>query len=277
MSRKLFCEINPVTYKIASEKEIMKRRFKNILSNEKIATEKSDELLPIVVKKHKSLIRRKLNNVDIILQENKAKSLSIATPLVNKVIIKPGETFSFWKLVGRCTKKKGYLEGVTISTGKATKGIGGGMCQFTNLLHWMVLHTDLDITEHHHHNGLDLFPDFNRQIPFGTGTSIFYNNLDYRFKNNTNKKYQIIVYTTDEYLCGEIRTEKELGIKIHIKEEESYFYEEKGIMYRHNKIFRKTIDKKTGNTVENKLLLENKSKVMYDKELIDKNKIKVFI
>ena len=27
----------------------------------------------------------------------------------------------------------------------------------------------LTITEHHHHDGLDLFPDFGRQIPFEKG------------------------------------------------------------------------------------------------------------
>ena len=108
----------------------------------------------------------------------------------------------------RCTKKKGYLEWVTITGAKPTKGIGGGMCQFTNLLHWMVVHTNLDIIEHHHHNHIDLFSDFNRKIPFGTGTSIVYNYLDYRVKNNTDITFEIIVYTTEEYLKGEIRIDK---------------------------------------------------------------------
>ena len=147
------------------------------------------------------------------------------------------------------------------------------MCQFTNLLHWMVLHTNLDIIEHHHHNHIDLFPDFNRKIPFGTGTSIVYNYLDYRFKNNSDITYQIIVYTDDEYLRGEILTDKQLPVKIHISEEESYFYEKDGIWYRHNKIYRKVVDKRTGNTIENKLILENNSQIMYSKDFIAEDKI----
>lgn len=70
----------------------------------------------------------------------------------------------------------------------------------------------LQIVEHHHHDGLDLFPDFNRQIPFGTGTSIVYNYLDYRFYNPTNATYQLIVYVTDKYLCGELRADQNAGI-----------------------------------------------------------------
>lgn len=53
------------------------------------------------------------------------------------------------------------------------------MCQFTNLIHWLILHSPLDIIEHHHHNRFDLFPDHNKKIPFGTGTSIMYNYIEY--------------------------------------------------------------------------------------------------
>ena len=190
------------------------------------------------------------------------------------MLIKPGETFSFWILAGRATKRKGYLEGVIISKGKASSGISGGMCQFTNLLHWMLLHTDLTIIEHHHHNSLDLFPDFNRQIPFGTGTSIVYNGLDYRVKNTTNRTYQIVVYTTDEHLCGEIRCNEPLDIKVHIREEDAYFYEKAGELIRHNKIFRRVVDKVTGNTLSDALLLENHATVMYAREFIDEALIK---
>ncbi len=274
MERKLFCEISPLTYKISRSKEIMKKHLSNILSRKRFAVLKSDELLPIIIKKHKSLIRRKLNNVDLELQNNKAKNLSLAAPKINKVLIRPGETFSFWRLVGDCTKAKGYLDGMTISKGKPDKGTGGGMCQFTNLLHWMILHTDLTIVEHHHHNRFDLFPDFKRQIPFGTGTSIVYNNLDYQVTNNTEKIYQIIVYTTEEHLCGEIRSDRPLEIKVHIAEEESYFIEKTDGIYRHNKIYREVYDKKTGDMTERKMLLENNSKVMYDRSFIDQAKIK---
>ena len=97
--RKLFSEICPLTYKISMEKEILKRKIQDKISGVKFVTDKQEERLEFSLIKHNSLIRRKLNNVDIQLQENKAKSLSLATPHVNKIIIKPNEVFSFWKLV----------------------------------------------------------------------------------------------------------------------------------------------------------------------------------
>ena len=153
------------------------------------AKERKEESLPIVIYRHNSLIRRRLGNVNMQLQENKATNLGFAVKHIDGLVIHPGETFSVWKLIGRTTKRKGYKEGLTIAKGKPSQGIGGGMCQLSNLIHWLVLHSELTITEHHHHDGLDLFPDFGRQIPFGTGTSISYNYIDYRFRNDTQNTY----------------------------------------------------------------------------------------
>ena len=69
LGRKLFCDINPTCYKISVKKETFLRNVKDFLSREKIAKEKSEELLPNVVKSHSSILVRKLEGVDIRLQE----------------------------------------------------------------------------------------------------------------------------------------------------------------------------------------------------------------
>lgn len=262
-SRKLFCEISPLTYKISVIKCQYFRHIKNLFTRN-LATIKSDNLLNFTIYKQSSLIRRKLGNVDPLLQDNKAINLGLASPKVSGILIKPGEVFSFWKLVGSCTTKKGYKEGLMISNGNITKGIGGGMCQFTNLIHWMILHTPMQIIEHHHHDGMDLFPDFGRQIPFGTGTSIVYNYLDYRFKNTTDITFQLIIYTSKEHLNGEVRASKPLDYKYHIKTEDEYFSKENGQVYRNGKVFKNCVDLKTGNLISRELIKINHAKVMYD-------------
>ncbi len=264
MKRKLFCEISPLTYKISVLKCIAVRKIKDALSGCKFAKKKQPQLLPTVVYKHSSLIRRTLGNVDPVLQNNKAVNLAIAAPKVNGVVINPGETFSFWHLVGACREKQGYKHGLTISKGVTSKDIGGGMCQFSNLLHWMVLHTPLEITEHHHHDRFNLFPDFGRKVPFGTGTSITYNYLDYRFKNTTAKPWQVVVYTDDTYLYGELRTTKPLDVTYHIESVGERFLEEQGEVYRVGKVVRKCINKANGETVFEETIRQNHAKVMYD-------------
>ena len=130
----------------------------------------------------------------------------------------------------------------------------------------MVLHTPLTIAEHHHHDGFDLFPDFGRQVPFGTGTSIFYNHIDYRFRNDTDQTFQILVYTTKEYLCGEIRSEKELPVSYHVYIKDEKFVREGEDIYRVGKVYRRCNDKNTGRLLSEELLKENHAKVMYEIE-----------
>lgn len=262
--RRLFCEFCPAAYRISVWKCRALRRCRDICHRIPFAGTKQSEPLPELIYSHRSLIRRRLGNVNMRLQENKAENLRLAAPKVSGILIKPGETFSFWRLVGLCTRRKGYREGLTIGNGKVASGIGGGMCQFTNLIHWMVLHSPLTVTEYHHHDGYDLFPDFGRQLPFGIGTSIFYNYLDYRFKNATDNTFQLIVHIDDEYLRGELRTERPLPISYHIRTEDEYFYRQGESCYRHNRIYRDCIDKYSGKKLAFELVKENHAKVLYD-------------
>lgn len=272
MSRKLFCERGPLFYKISVLKCRLVRRMEDCLSGQRFAKEKQDRRLPVVVYSHKSLIRRKLGNVDMQLQENKAVNLALAAPKVNTVLIRPGETFSFWRLVGKTSASKGYQEGLTISFGKVQAGTGGGLCQFTNLIHWMVLHSPLLVKELHHHDQYDLFPDYGRKVPFGTGTSIMYNYMDYRFVNHTDQTFQLIVWVTDKYLCGELRCEEPLSLSRHIVCEEEYFSREGENFYRNGKVYRDTFDKKSGRLIHRELIRKNHAKVLYDTSELERKK-----
>lgn len=264
MSRRLFCQLGPWAYWLSAWKGRALRWGSDALSGQKFAHERTPEPLAERVVRHGSLIRRRLGNVDMALQENKTVNLALAAPRVSGILIRPGEVFSFWRLVGRPSAARGFREGLTISAGRAERGVGGGMCQFTNLIHWMVLHTPLTIVEHHHHDGMDLFPDFNRQIPFGTGTSIYYNYLDYRFRNDTDATYQLLVWVDGEYLRGELRSDRPQRYRYHIRAEGEGFVREGETVYRVGRVWRETVDPATGDRVERELLRENHARVLYD-------------
>ena len=264
MSRKLFCEISPFTYRLSMEKEILKRKLKDFFRKTVFAHERTSDSLSVLVYQHKSLIRRRLGNVDMLLQENKATNLALAVTHIHGLLIRPGETFSVWKLIGRTTVRKGYKEGLTIARGQPSQGIGGGLCQLSNLIHWLILHSELTIVEHHHHDGLDLFPDYGRQIPFGTGTSISYNYIDYRVKNETANTYQLRLWVEGEYLCGELRAAELQPHTFHIHAENEYFSREGDTIYRNGQVFRDVIDRVTGHHLESQLIRTNHAKVMYE-------------
>ncbi len=273
MTRKLFCEISPFTYKLSMHKEIAKRNISDFLSKEKIAKAFSNDLLPNIVKGHSSILVRKLNGVDIKLQENKVTNIELACKKINGIIIHPGEIFSYWYTVGKATKKQGYRKGLVIKKNGFGADYGGGLCQMANMIHWLVLNSPLEVTELHHHTDA-LFPDERRRVPFGTGTSVCYNNVDYRFKNNTNQDVQIVVWIENGELCGELRSEREYPYRYKIVEEDHHFKKEDNIFYRNSKVYRIVIDRKTNKEIKKELILQNHSKVMYDYSLIPEEQIR---
>lgn len=274
MGRMLFSDISPLTYRIAVQRQRMQRCFTDMYGREDFASWRSEENLPVTLYRHNSLIRRKLGNTEQDSQEGKARSLALSAPHVDGIVIRPGETFSFWRLVGNPTEARGYRPGVVIDGDHAAVGIGGGMCQFTNLLHWMALHTPLTIVEHHHHSGLDLFPDYKRQIPFGTGTSIIYNFLDYRLRNDTEQSFQFRVGVDGGYLRGQLLSDAAWPEKFHIREDEAYFYRARDSrtgqeqIRRHNVVLRETRSTRTGNITRIERLLENDALVCYSPDLV---------
>ncbi len=273
MARKLFCEMNPVFYEISRKKEITKRKIKNVFGKEKIAKKHLDIELPNIVKSHSSILLRKLHGVDMQLQENKITNIELACKKVNKLVIHPGETFSYWKTIGEPTKRKGYKKGLVISKKGMKSGYGGGLCQMGNMIHWLVLNSPLEVTELHHHSDA-LFPDDRRRVPFGTGTSVCYNYIDYRFKNNTDQDVQLLTWCENGELCGELRSKKEFPFRYKLVEENNHFKKEKDKYYRISQVYRLVIDRKTNKEIKKELILDNHSLVMYDYNLIPKDQIR---
>lgn len=274
MSRRLFCEYGPLAYKISLFKEARKKDLKDLIQGKKFAKKRQMENFEYIWKGDTKVLLRKLHGVDMDLQKNKVVNLKLASKKIDGIIVNPGEEFSFWNLVGNATEKKGYVEGLVISNSKMKKGIGGGLCQMANMIHWLVLHTPLTVTELHHHSDA-LFPDEKRRVPFGTGTSISYKALDYRFKNTTPYPIQIRVWLDDKFLYGEIRSNVELKEKYKIVEEDNYYAKDiDGKFYRNSKVYRIIMDKETHEEKKKELILNNHSQVMYDYDLIPKEQIR---
>ncbi len=268
MKRRLFCELSPLTWKISRFKCCMLRHLQNVWFRG-FAEEQQTLPLPFLVYTHRSRIRRTLGGVDARLQNNKAENLRLAAPKINGLLIRPGQTFSFWKQVGACTARRGYQEGLIISCdGRVSSGVGGGMCQMSNLIHWLVLHTPMRITEHHHHDSLDLFPDSGRTVPFGTGTSIAYNNIDYRFYNDTDAIYQLMLRVDEDHLVGEIRIDRPQTVQYHICVEDEHFVREPDGIYRCGRVVRTQADLLSGRLTSRECLKENHAKIIYDEQFV---------
>ena len=273
MERKLFCELSPTCYKISVEKEIAKRNLDDLRKQTKFAEQIDPAPLDTIVKGHSSVLIRKLHGVDLSLQENKVTNLRLACARINGTLIHPGETFSFWHAIGRPTEKKGYKDGLVIGKHTLGAGVGGGLCQLGNMIHLLVLHSPLQVTELHHHSDA-LFPDERRRVPFGTGTSVFYNNVDYRFRNTSDQTVQLLVWLEEDALCGELRAERPFPYRYRLLEENHHFQKEGERYYRISQVYRLVIDRATQSQVAKELILDNHSEVLYDYSLIPKEQIR---
>jgi len=257
-----FSSYNPLTYQISVGLRCLSRYAKWGFGKDKYAKLRSDDKLPYRVYKHQSVLVRKLGDADLALQYNKVTNLKLAIDRLSGIIIEPGETFSFWYLVGATTKKKGYLKGMQLSNGEAAEGIGGGVCQIANLIHWLCLHSPLTVTERHHHS-FDPFPDSGRVVPFGCGASLFYNYLDYQFKNETPYRFQLLFWLDGKCLNGDLRIDEELPYTYHIYEENHAFVKTGDRFYRQNEIWRKQIRKAGGSILSTECLQKNHALVKY--------------
>lgn len=240
------------------------RHFSNLINLPKFARTIGNETdFPYVCKRHQSLIKRRLGDSDPVLQENKAANLKVAIPRISNVVLKPGQIFSFCFLLGKPTAGKGYVEGMQLSRGEVKTGVGGGLCQLTNLLYWLALHSPLHVIERHHHS-FDPFPDDNRTLPFGSGAGVFYNYIDLRFKNSTTQSFMFHLVLTDQHLKGQLRSDHPVLYSYHVEEENHRFFQRKQKTFRENELFRRVILKQTGAEVRREKIMHNTSELKYD-------------
>lgn len=86
--------------------QTIRRQITWLIDGKKYAQQIENDKLPFRVKKHQSKLLKKLGETDMQLQYNKVDNLKIVVEKINGLKIKPGETFSFCKIVGRPTKRK---------------------------------------------------------------------------------------------------------------------------------------------------------------------------
>lgn len=135
---------------------------------------------------------------------NRWYNIDLAAKRLNGTILLPGETFSYNGTVGPYTLASGYKAAGTYQNGQSVDATAGGICQLSSNLYWVTLKANLEIVERHKHQ-------FNGgYMPvIGTDATVWSDQLDFRFQNNTdypikiesyldkNHKLHVTIYGTD--------------------------------------------------------------------------------
>ena len=221
-----------------------------------------DRELPYVHASHATPLLRQLQDVDMRYQLNKINNLRLAVEKLDGLVLQPGETMSYWKLIGRPTYEKGYLDGMVLERGQVDYAVGGGMCQLSNLIFWMTLHAPLTVTERYRHSH-DVFPDSDRTQPFGSGATCIYPYRDLMITNDTGYPFQLRLRVGEDTLEGEWRCAYQPYVSFEVVERDHEFRPEYfGGYSRHNKLYRRILNP-DGELLWEELMVENHALMMY--------------
>lgn len=220
------------------------------------------EAFPHEVARHATPLIRRLPGVDLELQRGKVANLRLAAAALDGLGLPPGGTLSFWRQVGRPTAARGFRPGLVLRGGGLTAGTGGGLCQATNLLYWLTLHTPLVVVERHRHS-YDVFPDDARTQPFGSGATCAWPSADLQVVNPTDATYRLSLAVTDEELVGTWSCDRPADRRYEVYESGHAFVDEApGVRVRCNVLHRRAVDV-DGPVVLDEVVAENRARVMY--------------
>lgn len=136
--------------------------------------------------------------------EGKLHNLTLAARKLDGLRVRPGETVSFWRIVGRPTEARGFQTGRAIVNDRLSADIGGGLCQVASLLYELGLRGGMTIVERHPHSR-DLYTEETRFTPLGLDAAIVWGFKDVRWQNTQTQDVALSLHIDGETLHGVLR------------------------------------------------------------------------
>ena len=112
--------------------------------------------------------------------KNRIFNINVATNRYHGILIKPGEEFSFVKILGPVDGEHGYRPELVIKQDRTEPEFGGGICQFPTTAFRAAIYSGLKITARRNH----AYP-VQYYNPQGMDATVYVPRPDLRFINNT--------------------------------------------------------------------------------------------
>lgn len=117
---------------------------------------------------------------------NRITNIRVGAARYNGVLLKPGEVFSFGKLLGPVGPEQGYTPGWVILGDRQEEQYGGGLCQVSSTAFRAALLAGLPILERVNHAFAISYYTAPYGVP-GVDATIYYPPVDFKFRNDTDK------------------------------------------------------------------------------------------
>lgn len=262
MPRKRLTQIFPLLLPLRKWQRKKLFYLKMHLSESKYAKVKSAELLPNKIFETSSLMLNQNSGFDIKYQQGKVHNLKLAARTVNGILIRPGETFSFWQLVRFADRREPYKEGLKLVDGRIVGDYGGGLCQLSGMLFWLFLHTPLTVVERHGH-AVESIPPATEDLPCGTDAAISEGWLDLKIRNDTDNTFQIGINFDDNFMYGCILSQNPLGMEYSVFNSSVSYVKRQEKTYQTAVVCLSETDKKTFMKKEKNLYV-NQCEIAYE-------------
>lgn len=226
------------------------------------ASKQSKELLPYMLFESSCIMVNPHTGFDMEYQKNKVFNLKLATKTLDKLFIRPGETFSFCERIRYADRETKYKDGLVELNGALTTQYGGGLCQISNLLCWVFLHSPLTILERHGHRKKD-FKEPESDAPLGVDATIYEGWLDFKVQNNTEMTYQISIAFDDTHIIGRIYTEHNPGKMWKVVNKNLNYYQESGNTYEIVDVVQCVYDADSNELISESLAYQNQCQIGY--------------
>ena len=123
----------------------------------------------------------------------------------------PDQIFSFWKIVGNPSKKRGFVQSRSLVNGETIESYGGGLCQLSGLIYLTSIHCGLEILERHNHS-TDIYDDTTRYMPLGGDATVAYGHKDLKIRNNFKEPIRFAISTKEDTVSVGICSAEQLTI-----------------------------------------------------------------
>lgn len=220
-----------------------------------------EDLLPHTIFETKSLLLNENSGFDMKYQHNKVHNLRLAASTIDRIVIAPNETFSFWQLVRNADRHERYLDGLTLVNGKIIGSYGGGLCQLSNMLFWMFLHSPLTVIERHGH-AVESFPSTTDALPCGTDATINEGWLDLKVRNETSQTFQIGIHFDNAYMYGQLLSNEPSAIEYRLYNSAVYYFRKTEKIYQQATVCRAELNKQSRVKTEKELYV-NRCEIGY--------------
>lgn len=231
------------------------------LDKRRYAKEIRPEPLPYLQAKASSPLYNSDTGFDMKYQENKVFNLKLTAKELDGLLIRPGETFSFWKSIRHADRETPYREGLTVLNGQLVTTSGGGLCQMSNLLFELFLHSPFTIVERKGH-GKKEFPDPGTSLA-GTDATVSEGWIDLKVENRQQQEYQLKLDFDQERIYGFLMTGAEPETDYEILNRNVTYVRKEGKLYQMADVCRKIRDPRDHTEKGEEILYQNCCEIGY--------------